>query len=111
MDYQASAGGARSSIAAHKPEVPALRYDNLNPNGKNLVRFDGLEGNTLIDRKFSITSKSKQLEDLRRMSRALSQNPEYLGRIEVPTQAIANRAKKILENLGIQNIDVKVVVP
>lgn len=50
-----------------------------------------------------------QKRDLKRMSEALRQNPEYRGRIEVPTQAIANRTQKILNDLSIENISVRVV--
>lgn len=111
LDYQSTATGARSDIATRTPEVPALRFDNPNPRGVNRVRFDGLEENVLIDRKWSVTSKSKQERDLLRMGEALRQNPEYTGRIEVPTQSEANRARRILDKLGIDRIDVRVVPP
>jgi hypothetical protein len=109
-DYQAGTTGARSNIFSRKLEVPALTYNNPNPRGRSFVKFDGIEsdGVTLIDRKLNITSKSKQLRDLGRVSDVIAQNPGYSLFLEVPKQSVANRAIKILDKLGITNIGVRV---
>ncbi|MDP2324857.1 MAG: hypothetical protein Q8N51_12615, partial [Gammaproteobacteria bacterium] len=107
--YQRAATGARSDVATRQPQVPALRFDNPNPRGTNAVRFDGLDpdGNVLIDRKLSITGRSKQTRDLARMNEALKQNPGQAARIEVPTEAAKRAAESRLRKLG---IDIPVVV-
>ncbi len=57
--------------------VPALRYDNrFGGGGKNIVRFDGIEGQTLIDRKLSFFASEDAKNALVRQSAAIKQNPE-----------------------------------
>ncbi|MGA7613552.1 MAG: RHS repeat-associated core domain-containing protein [Thermoanaerobaculia bacterium] len=109
LEYQAGAFGARSSVLTRQNEVPALLFDNPNAVGKPLVRFDGLEGNTLIDRKLSVTTKSKQLKDLRRVGIALRQNPGYRLRIEVPTEGAARQARRALRLVGLRGVAIRVV--
>jgi hypothetical protein len=89
-------------------QVPALKYDNPF-GGRNLVKFDGIEGKTLIDRKLSFYSNDKGKLALQRQSEALKQNPGYSGRIEVPTATEQRRIQKYMNELNITNIDVKVV--
>ncbi len=74
------------------------------------VRFDGLEGNVLIDRKVSVTTFPKSQAQALRQSQALQQNG-LTGRWEVPTAAEAVRAQRMFQQLGINNIEVKVVKP
>jgi hypothetical protein len=100
--------GAASSVAAKRRVVPALLFDNPNKRGRNIVRFDGIDGRFLIDRKANITTKSKQLKDLRRMSEALRQNSEYTGVIEVPNEAVRRVAIKALEKANVSNIRVRI---
>ena len=88
--------------------MPALRFDNPNPRGKKEVRFDGLDGDVLVDRKLSITGRSKQARDLQRMWDALRQNPGQIARIEVPTPPMKRAAENRLRQLRI-NIPVVVV--
>jgi filamentous hemagglutinin len=104
INYQGSAPSARSVIATRRPEVPALRFTNPNEAGQNLVRFDGMEGTVLIDRKLSVTTRPKQKDDLQRMAVALHQNPGYSGRIEVPNEREARRVSRILRELGINDV-------
>jgi hypothetical protein len=101
--YQSTAPGARGiNPVSGRREVPGLRFDNPNPNGKSVVRFDGLDGDVLVDRKLSITGRSKQARDLRRMWQALRQNQGHIARIEVPTEAIKRAADRRLRRLGIE---------
>ena len=100
--------GAASSIAAKRKVVPGLRFDNPNPRGRNVVRFDGIDGTTLIDRKLNVTTKSKQINDLKRMSEALRQNPEYTAVLEVPNAAVRKAAIRALDKAGVTNIGVRI---
>lgn len=81
-------------------EAPSLRYVNPNP-GKNRVRFDGIEGTTLIDRKLSLYSSTKGKYALQRQFEAVMQNSGFTVRIEVPTDAVKNRMEKVMRDLRI----------
>jgi hypothetical protein len=89
-------------------EVPALHYDNPF-GGKDLVRFDGIDADVLIDRKLSFYASDKAKLALQRQSAAISQNAGFKLRIEVPTAAERSRVRKYLTELDIHNIDVEVV--
>jgi filamentous hemagglutinin len=106
-NYEDAATGARSSIPTQRRQVPVL--DRTLPDGtKAQVKFDGIDGNVLIDRKTSITTFPKSKSQAMRQSEALSQNG-LTGRWEVPNESQAARARKMLGDLGITNIDVQVV--
>jgi hypothetical protein len=93
--------GASSDVATQRRNVPALRYDNPNPAGEPVVRFDGVDPTNprvLIDRKWGVTTKSDQVRKFRDGPlRALEQNPEYRLRIEVPTRRARVDAERLLE--------------
>ncbi|WP_338110737.1 VENN motif pre-toxin domain-containing protein [Rosenbergiella nectarea] len=106
-DYNDSASGARSNIETQKGQAPSI--DRVDANGLNKpVRFDGVDGNVMIDRKISVVTTQKAKDQAIRQSEALKNNG-MTGRWEVPTQAQANRAQKMFDELGIKNIEVKVV--
>lgn len=105
--YDDGAMGSRSSIETRKGQAPALTRTTA--DGKTAsVRFDGVEGDVLIDRKLSVVTTPKAKNQVLRQSEALEQNG-LTARWEVPTQAQANRAIKVFEELGVKNITVKVV--
>ena len=100
FDYEDSLVGAASDVATRRRIVPALQYNNPNPRGSNLVRFDAqdpLNPNVLIDRKLNVTTHSGQIRQLERQAEALRQNPGYSLRIEVPTDAAARAARHALD--------------
>lgn len=106
-EYQDSAEGARSNAETRKGQAPSL--NRTLPDGKKRpVRFDGVDGKVMIDRKISIYTTKKAKNAAKRQSQALAEN-NLKGRWEVPNQAEANRAQKIFDELGIKNISVKVV--
>ncbi|WP_456311305.1 VENN motif pre-toxin domain-containing protein [Serratia proteamaculans] len=106
-DYNDSASGARSNIETQKGQAPSI--DRIDANGKNKpVRFDGIDGNVMIDRKISVVTTQKAKDQALRQSDALKNNG-MTGRWEVTTQTQANRAQKMFDELGIKNIEVKVV--
>lgn len=106
-DYNDSASGARSNIDTQKGQAPTI--DRIDDAGKNRpVRFDGVDGNVMIDRKISVVTTPKAKNQAIRQSEALKNNG-MTGRWEVPNQSQANRAQKMFDELGIKNIEVKIV--
>ena len=104
--YQSGATGARSNRLTGRGQAPALDY--LGPDGVRLsVKFDGLEGAVLIDRKISVHTGEKTRALARRQSEALRQNG-LTGVWELPTEAEAARAQQLLVREGITNIDARV---
>ena len=104
--YNDSATGARSNTQTKKGQAPSLKY--LVDNKEKVVRFDGVENSIMIDRKISIVTTEKAKNQALRQSNALQQN-NLTGRWEVPNIAQKVRAEKVLEELKITNIEVKVV--
>jgi hypothetical protein len=108
-DYNDSAMGARSNILTKSGQAPAL--ERMMPDGTTrLVKFDGVDGSIMIDRKLSIVTTSKAQAQALRQSEVLNQNG-LTGLWEVPSVAQQNRAVKMLNNLNISNISVQVVKP
>lgn len=106
-NYNDSALGSRSNLETKKGQAPSLlRTDK---DGKmSVIRFDGQDGDILIDKKVSIFTSQKTKNQAVRQSQALEQN-NMMGRLEVPTPYQARRANTLLNDLGIKNITVKVV--
>ncbi|WP_242170103.1 MULTISPECIES: DUF637 domain-containing protein [unclassified Pseudomonas] len=111
VKFEAGTTGAFSDVLSQRKAVPAIRFDNPNPNGNNFVKFDGVEdigGITLIDRKTALTSFDKQIQSVQRVSSALKQNPGIKAVFEFPNQKAADRATNILIEQNIRNITVRV---
>jgi RHS repeat-associated protein len=105
--YEDAAAGARSRVSTQRREVPVV--DRTLPTGsKAPVKFDGIDEDVLIDRKTAITTFQKSKNQALRQSQALTENG-LQGRWEVPNEAAAKRARKMLQQLGITCIDVRVV--
>ncbi|WP_208605643.1 hypothetical protein [Rhizobium aegyptiacum] len=105
--YDDGAIGSRSNVETQKGQAPTLT--RTTPDGqKASVRFDGVDGDVLIDRKISVVTTQKVKDQVLRQSEALQQNG-LSGRWEVPNQSQADRATKIFKDLGVKNITVKVV--
>jgi filamentous hemagglutinin len=105
--YNDSATGARSNPATQSSQAPAL--ERTMPDGSTrIVKFDGVEGDVMIDRKISVVTTERAKDQALRQSDALTQNG-LTGRWEVSTPAQAAKAQKMLDDLGVKNITVKVV--
>ena len=106
-DYQDSVHGARSNRVTKSPQAPEIEYRA--PDGSTeKVRFDGVEGEAMIDRKKAVTTFPKSQKQALRQSEALRQNG-LTGVWEVPSAAEATRATRMLTKLKIDNITVRVV--
>lgn len=105
--YNDSAIGARSNPLTRRGQAPALER-TLDDGSTRLVKFDGIDGDVMIDRKTSIVTTQKAMDQALRQSEALDQNG-LTARWEVPNQTQATRAITMLNNLGISNITVEVV--
>ena len=105
-NYEDSATGARSGVETGNREVPVIQR-TLPDGGSVNVKFDGLDEGVLLDRKLSITTFPKSRDQAIRQSQSLEENG-IRGRWEVPDESQATRARKMLEELGITNIDVGV---
>ncbi|MDO5612251.1 MAG: hypothetical protein Q4G14_03295 [Paracoccus sp. (in: a-proteobacteria)] len=105
--YDEGAMGSRSNIETHKGQAPALSRTTSDGQTTS-VRFDGVDGDVLIDRKLSVVTTQKAKDQVLRQSEALQQNG-LTGRWEVPTQAQADRATRMFNDLNVSNITVRVV--
>ena len=110
--YQGETPGTVWSVEHQKPANPALRYDN--PDGDDLIKFDGVEPSedgaylVLIDSKTAMAPKpgmDKVKNTLERIGIALSQNNassnvQFKVYYDFPTEKEAARARKIVRDLG-----------
>ena len=89
-----SATGARSNPTTQSGQAPAL--ERKMPDGSiRLVKFDGVDGEVLVDCKVSVVTTNKSKEQALRQSDVLSQNG-LTARWEVPTQAQQIELRKCL---------------
>jgi filamentous hemagglutinin len=104
--YDAGAIGSRSNLVTRTSQAPAIELRNGGQS--TIVRFDGEEAGYLIDRKLAVVTSPKARDQVLRQSRALQQN-SLRGRWEVPNEAAASRARQLFQELGVTNIDVRIV--
>lgn len=101
--YNDAATGARHG------QAPALM--RTMPDGsKRPVKFDGLEGDTLIDRKLGVSLRSRAVAQALRQSAALAEH-RLIGTWEVPNNKQRLLALKLFKKHGIRNIKVRIVKP
>lgn len=101
--YNDSAPGAQPGLA------PAL--ERTMPDGsRRYVKFDGVEGEYMIDRKWSVGRWKKSQDQLLRQSEVLAQH-DLFATMEVPNRTEMKAALKLLKKLNIKNIKVRVVKP
>jgi hypothetical protein len=96
-DYQAGAEGARSNVTTGSPQAPVVEG----------VRFDGVDGDVLIDRKVSVHLGEKTKLQAMRQSQALAK-ANLRAVWEVPNEAQARRVEKLMSDLGITNITARI---
>lgn len=101
--YNDTATGARPG------QAPTLM--RTMPDGsKRPVKFDGIQGEYVIDRKFTIVKRPRARAQLMRQSEVLAQN-RLVGTWEVPDETQRIAALKLLRNMNVRNIKVRIVKP
>jgi hypothetical protein len=101
--YNDGAPGARPN------QAPTLM--RTMPDGsKRPVKFDGFEGDYVIDRKWSVSDRPRARAQLLRQSQALAEH-RLIGIWEVPNEKTRIAALKLFKKMNVTNIKVKVVKP
>lgn len=101
--YNDTAPGAQSN------QAPTLM--RTMPDGsKRAVKFDGVRGDYLIDRKWSIRNLPRARAQALRQSQALAES-RVIGIWEVPNTKQQFEAVKLLKQVGITNIIVRISKP
>jgi hypothetical protein len=81
------------------------------PNGsKRPVKFDGIQGDFMVDRKWAVVNRPRSRAQILRQPEVLVQH-RLIGTWEVPTPVEKTKALKLLKQMSITNIHVKVVKP
>lgn len=101
--YNDSATGARPA------QAPTLMR-TMADGSKRPVKFDGVQGDYVIDRKWSVVSRPRARDQILRQSAVLAEH-RLIGTWEVPSPVQKTKALKLLKQLKITNIHVKVVKP
>ena len=77
---------------------------------KRPVKFDGIQGDYVIDRKWKVVDAPRARAQLLRQSKVLAEH-RLIGVWEVPTPVQKAKALELLKKVNIANIHVKVVKP
>jgi hypothetical protein len=101
--YNDSATGARPGKA------PTLMR-TLPDGSKRPVKFDGIDGDYLIDRKWTVSTRPRAKAQILRQSQVLAQNRQ-IAVWEVPTAVQKEKALKLLKQRNVRNIKVRIVKP
>lgn len=103
IDYNNGAKGAKLD------QAPALM--RTMPDGSlRPVKFDGIDGDYVIDRKLKVVDAPHAREQLMRQSEVLAQH-RLTGTWEVPNQKQNIKALKLFEKMKVRNIKVRIVEP
>lgn len=101
--YNDSATGARPG------QAPTLM--RTMPDGSERpVKFDGVEGDYVIDRKWKVVTAPRARKQLLRQSEVLARH-RLIGTWEVPSEHQRIAAHKLLKKMNITNIKVRIVKP
>lgn len=101
--YNDTAPGARPGKA---PTLTRTMADG----SKRPVKFDGVQGEYPVDRKWSIRDMPRARAQILRQSEALTQN-RSIGVWEVPNEIERRAARNLLKKMNIKTIKVRVVKP
>ena len=101
--YNDAAPGARAG------QAPTLMR-TMADGSKRPVKFDGIQGDYVIDRKWSVRDMPRARAQILRQSEVLAEY-RLIGTWEVPTPVQKIKALKLLKKLNVTNIHVKVVKP
>ncbi|MCK8457906.1 hypothetical protein [Sphingomonas faeni] len=101
--YNDTAPGARAG------QAPTLMR-TMADGSKRSVKFDGIQGDYMIDRKWAVVNRLRSRAQILRQSEVLAQH-RLIGLWEVRTPVDKTKALKLLKQMSITNIHVKVVKP
>ncbi|WP_294239425.1 hypothetical protein [uncultured Sphingomonas sp.] len=101
--YNDAAPGARAG------QAPTLMR-TMADGSKRPVKFDGIQGDYVIDRKWKVVDAPHARAQLLRQSQVLAEH-RLIGTWEVPTLVEKNKALKLFKKMSVTNIHVKVVKP
>jgi hypothetical protein len=96
-DFQMKAPGARPGEAPY-----LVAFDDVSKTAKH-VKFDGIDGRTLIDRKWGIRISPKSRAQVRSQATALRQNG-MKARWEVPTEYLKRQFDILLREEGATDV-------
>ena len=103
VKYNDGAPGARSG------QAPTL-IRTMPDGSRRPVKFDGVEEQHMIDRKFKVVDSKKSRDQALRQSHALRENG-IPGIWEVTTAKNKKTAFKVLKKVNVKNIKVRIVLP
>jgi hypothetical protein len=101
--YNDAASGARQGFA------PTLMR-TLPDGSQRAVKFDGIRGDYVIDRKWRIVTAPRAGQQVLRQSQVLAEH-RLIGIWEVPTEKQRLKAVKFLKKMNVTNINVRVEKP
>lgn len=101
--YNDNAAGARAGQAR-------TLMRTMSDGSKRPVKFDGIQGDYVIDRKWSVVDRPRARAQILRQSQVLAEH-RLVGLWEVPTPLQKAKAVKLLRKIKISNIHVRVVKP
>lgn len=101
--YNDAAPGSRAG------QAPTLMR-TMADGAKRPVKFDGVQGDYVIDRKWSVRDMPHARAQILRQSEVLAQH-RLIGIWEVPTPTQRTKALKLFKKMNVTNIKMKVVKP
>lgn len=108
--YESGAYGARSNAQTGRAQVPRLSMPGR--DGDVTAKFDGVNGNEIIDRKFGVIPfTSNSMIDQARRQAAVAAYHGLQAVYEVPNAHVAGEAARWLSDAGVTTIMVRVAAP
>lgn len=98
-----------TATGAQPGRAPTLMR-TMADGSKRPVKFDGIQGDYVIDRKWSVRDMPRARAQLLRQSQVLAEH-RLIGTWEVPSPVQKIKALKLLKRMNVTNIHVKVVKP
>ena len=98
-----------TAVGSRPGQAPTL-IRTMPDSSKRPVKFDGIQGDYVIDRKWKIVTAPRARSQILRQSEVLAQH-RLIGVWEVPTPVQKIKALKLLKRMNVTNIEVRVVKP
>jgi hypothetical protein len=98
-----------TAVGSRPGQAPTL-IRTMPDSSKRPVKFDGIQGDYVIDRKWKIVTAPRARSQILRQSEVLAQH-RLIGVWEVPTPVQKIKALKLLKRMNGTNIKVRVVKP